>query len=103
MDYKKMGENLMLEEDEFKELLVLFVETGTADVERLESAVMAGDEKAIKRFSHSLAGAAGNLGIMQIHAAAKDIEVNVAQYSRERLLELVRKIAALLKEIESQL
>jgi histidine phosphotransfer protein HptB len=103
MDFKKLGENLMLEEDEYKELVALFIDTGSADVEQLTSAIIAGDEKNIKRYSHSLAGAAGNLGIAEIHTLGKDIEVNAAQYSKDLLMERVKKIEVIIVDVKSKL
>lgn len=103
MDFKQLSENLMLEEDEYRELVVLFIDTGTEEIQRLESAIMAGDEKAVKRCAHSLAGASGNLGISEIHALAKDIENNTEQYAKDDLNAKIRKIEMLIANIKNQL
>ena len=74
MDFKAMGANLGLDEDEFRELIDLFMETGQSDYDSLKSALAGGDAEAAAGFAHTLAGASGNLGLMDLHAAAKSIE-----------------------------
>lgn len=74
MDFKAMGANLGLEEDEFRELIDLFMETGRSDYDSLKAALAGGDCDAAARYAHTLAGASGNLGLMDLHSAAKRIE-----------------------------
>ncbi|MDJ0782392.1 MAG: Hpt domain-containing protein [Desulfosarcinaceae bacterium] len=74
MDFKAMGANLGLEADEFRELVELFMETGKADFDNLRQALSGGDTAAAARYAHTLAGASGNLGLMELHTAAKQIE-----------------------------
>jgi HPt (histidine-containing phosphotransfer) domain-containing protein len=74
MDFKAMGADLGLEEDEFRELVDLFMETGRSDYDSLKAALEGGDYDAATRYAHTLAGASGNLGLMDLHAAAKRIE-----------------------------
>jgi histidine phosphotransfer protein HptB len=74
MDFKAMGANLGLEEDEFRELIDLFMETGQNDYDSLKAALDGGDCTAAGQYAHTLAGASGNLGLMDLHTAAKDVE-----------------------------
>jgi len=74
MNLKALGEEIGLEEDEYIELVELFLETGAADYEQLKSAFDANDAPQVARSAHTLSGAAGNLRIMNIHEAAKRIE-----------------------------
>jgi HPt (histidine-containing phosphotransfer) domain-containing protein len=74
MDFKAMGANLGLDEDEFRELIDLFMETGRSDYDGLKAALEGGDYDAAARHAHTLAGASGNLGLMDLHTAAKQIE-----------------------------
>jgi histidine phosphotransfer protein HptB len=74
MNLKALGEEIGLEEDEYVELLELFLETGSADYEKLKSAFSTGDTQQVAQSAHTLSGAAGNLRIMNIHEAAKRIE-----------------------------
>jgi len=74
MDFKAMGANLGLDEDEFRELIDLFMETGQSDYDSLKTALAGGDSDAAAQYAHTLAGASGNLGIMDLHASAKSVE-----------------------------
>ena len=74
MDIKALADNLGLEEDEYLELADLLVETGMVDLSNMESAVKAGDSDAAAKAVHSIKGASGNLGIMDIFELAKAIE-----------------------------
>lgn len=75
MDFKAMGANLGLDEDEFRELIDLFMETGKDDYDSLQTALASGDGATASRHAHTLSGASGNLGLMDLHAAAKSIEL----------------------------
>jgi HPt (histidine-containing phosphotransfer) domain-containing protein len=76
MDFNKLAEDLCLGEDDFIELAELFVETGLSDLKGLRDAIGLEDrENAIQR-SHSIKGASGNLGFMDIFELAKKIEAD---------------------------
>ncbi|MGM0418337.1 MAG: Hpt domain-containing protein [Thermodesulfobacteriota bacterium] len=74
MDLKKYAENLGLDEDDFKELTSLFIETTKSDLEKLKSALEANDFTKAREASHSIKGAAGNLGFMDIWETASESE-----------------------------
>jgi HPt (histidine-containing phosphotransfer) domain-containing protein len=74
MNFKELGENLGLEEDEYMELLELFLETGSADYERIKTAIETKDFDLLIRSAHTIKGASGNLGLMDIHEVAKEVE-----------------------------
>ena len=75
MNFKALGEKIGLEEDEYRELVELFLETGMADHDRLTCAFDAGDAQQVARSAHTIQGAAGNMGIMNVHDVAKQIEL----------------------------
>ena len=74
MDIKALADNLGLEEDEYLELVDLLVDTGMVDLSNMESAVKAGDTDTAAKAAHSIKGASGNLGIMDIYELAKAVE-----------------------------
>jgi HPt (histidine-containing phosphotransfer) domain-containing protein len=76
MDFKELAENLELEENEFLELVGLFVETGYSDLNKLQSAIEDGDTEKVARVAHSMRGTSANLGLMEIFESAKRIEMN---------------------------
>jgi CheY-like chemotaxis protein/HPt (histidine-containing phosphotransfer) domain-containing protein len=101
MDFKQMGEKLGMEEDEFMELVDLFMESGKADYERMIQAIAEGDPKNTASSAHTLAGASGNLGIMEIHKLAKQIENAAAGGILDGLAEISAKISDLFNDIEA--
>lgn len=74
MDLKALGENLGLEEDEFIEIVEIFLDTAYADVQKLEDAYVSKDAQAASEAAHSLKGSAGNLGFMDIANLAAKLE-----------------------------
>jgi len=81
MNYKELAENLGLEEDEYLELVELFIETSLSDLSNLKDAI---DEKNLPQVvetTHSIKGAAGNMGFMEIFETAKDMEIKARKNS----------------------
>ena len=74
MNFKEMGSRLGLEEEDFLELIDLFITSGGSDFETLQTALAAGDAETVMRRAHTIKGAAGNLGLKDISAVAKVIE-----------------------------
>jgi HPt (histidine-containing phosphotransfer) domain-containing protein len=51
------------------------LDTGRADYEQLKNALVAGDHEQVARSAHTISGASGNLGLMDVHGLAKRIEL----------------------------
>ena len=77
MDIKALGENLGLDEDEYLELLELLVDTGMTDLSNMEEGVKAGDTDTAANAAHSIKGASGNLGVMEIYELARAVEAEL--------------------------
>jgi HPt (histidine-containing phosphotransfer) domain-containing protein len=77
MDFKELAENLELEENEFLELIGLFVKTAYSDLNKLQCAIEDGDTEKAARFAHSIKGTSANLGLTEIFECVKRIEVSV--------------------------
>jgi histidine phosphotransfer protein HptB len=78
VDFSKLASNLGLDEDEFRELVELFVETSNADINRLENAYHKKDHNEVSEAAHSLKGSSGNLGFMEFSAVAREAERSAA-------------------------
>ena len=74
MNIKESAENLGLEEDEYLELVELFIETSKSDLKNLQSAINNKNIEMIAGIAHSLKGAAMNLGLDSFLELAKSIE-----------------------------
>ena len=89
MDFRKLAENIGLEEDEFLELVELFVETSASDLNKLQSAIDQENTQQTVETVHSIKGASANLGFMEISSAAKEIELKARQNSLDGAAERV--------------
>ncbi len=94
MNVKEASQNLGLEEDEYIELVELFVETSALDLINLLSAINAKNIDKVARIAHSLKGAAANLGLEEFLELAKIIE----ETARDGHLEVTAKTACIFKE-----
>jgi HPt (histidine-containing phosphotransfer) domain-containing protein len=97
MNLAELAKKLGLEEEEYKELVELFLDTGLSDLDKLKSALDAADTEQIARAAHSFKGAAGNIGFMDLHDVAKEIVEKARNNSLEGASE---SIALLLKKME---
>lgn len=75
MNFQELAEELGLDEEEYRELIELFMETGQADLSQLKTALEAGDAETASRRAHTLSGSSGNMRLMELHEAAKRIEL----------------------------
>ncbi|HJX31806.1 MAG TPA: Hpt domain-containing protein [Thermodesulfobacteriota bacterium] len=100
MNVKELSESLGLEEDEFLDLVDLFVETSASNLTDLAKALETGNAEEVVKASHSLKGAAGNLGFQEIYERAKLIETNACQGILEGSKEAVTSIREKLRLIE---
>lgn len=94
MNFRKSLERLGLDEDEYLELIELFVETSRSDINKLRSAINGGDTKKASEIAHSLKGAAVNLGLEAFLELAGKIEETV----RDGKLETTAKTASVFQE-----
>jgi HPt (histidine-containing phosphotransfer) domain-containing protein len=76
MDFKKMAEDIGLDEDEFLDMVELYLETSYGDLNKLQAAANENDMEAVVERAHSLKGASGNMGFIEIYELAKGIEMN---------------------------
>ena len=79
MPFNELAARLGLEEDEFLELVELYLETCSSDMLKLESAVQQGNIQRVVELSHTLKGSSGNLGFMDIFEKAKEIEAKARE------------------------
>ena len=92
MNFKELAENLGLEEDEFQEIVELFLETSNADLNTLRSAIDREDTQQAVEVAHSIKGASGNLGFMAIYEVAKNVEMKAREKDLSGANEAVENI-----------
>lgn len=98
MNFKELGANLGLEEDEYRELIELFITTGSADCHNIQSALTNSDADQVMRSAHTIKGAAGNLGLLEVSDVAKTIEDSA---TNNQLDGLESAVADLQKQFEA--
>lgn len=97
MNLNKLAENLGIEEDEFSELVGLFLETSASDLSKLQSATAGRDGQKAADAAHSIKGAAVNLGLTEIYDMAKQMETDARE---NRLTEVTEGIGALKQQLD---
>ena len=75
MDVSALALRLGIGEEDFLELIDLFVTTSLADIEKVRQALAAGSSADAAAAAHSVKGAAGNLGLDDMYNLAKDMEM----------------------------
>jgi len=92
---------LGIEAKECRELLELFLETGQLEIERLGAAFANGDTRQMARIAHTIIGSAGNLGLMEISASARKIELACSHGRLDAAGDALADIQALFNKIAS--
>ncbi len=75
MNFKELAEKIGLDEEDYRELVELFIDTGRTDYDQLKTAFAGSDNEQVARSAHTISGASGNLGLMNVHELAKRIEL----------------------------
>ena len=99
LNFKDQAAYLGLEEEEFQEMIDLFVETCSSDLERLTSAIEKRSFQEVIEASHSIKGASGNLGFVDMYDVAKRVESNARNDILEGAMEAVGELQEKLTQI----
>jgi HPt (histidine-containing phosphotransfer) domain-containing protein len=83
MDFKVLWERLGIDQEDFMELVELFVITSLSDIEKIKTGMAGNNPDDAAAASHSIKGAAGNLGFDEISNLAKDMEMQAKSGSLE--------------------
>lgn len=100
MDLRAMAERLGLEEDEFLEIVEVFIITADDDIKKLETANITKDHLAVSEAAHSLKGASGNLGFMELSDISALLETNARKKDIEDLSAQLPRLVEKLNEIK---
>jgi histidine phosphotransfer protein HptB len=100
MDFKQLAENVGLEENEYIELIELFIDISAADMTKLESAVEKENALEAEQAAHSLKGASASLGLMDIADIARLIEQNARKNSIQDDTQLIANLKDKIKNIK---
>jgi HPt (histidine-containing phosphotransfer) domain-containing protein len=87
-----MAEKLGLDTEDCAEILSLFIETTLSDLDALNGAIEAEDVPMLVHASHSIKGAAANLGLEEISSFAGEVEMKARKGILEGVKEAVDSI-----------
>ena len=101
MDIKAAAEGLGLDEDEFMEIVELFIDTARSDIDKLQEGFENSDAEKAANAAHSLKGASGTLGFMDISDIAKKAEEDAKNRDLDKLADSVSKLNACYQQLVS--
>ncbi len=96
MEFERIADNLGIDTEDYFELVALFIETSLSDIDKINDAIEKKNLDKAASAIHSIKGAAGNLGFMDIYEAAKKLE---AEARNNRLDKIVAPINRLKEQI----
>lgn len=99
MNFRQMADRIGFSEDEFMELVELFLESSLEELDHISAAAKEMDFSTMAMCAHSIRGAAINLGFEEIHALAKAIEGNARANELNGTIEAAEKIKDNLEQI----
>ena len=94
MNFGELSSNLGLEEEEYKDLFELFIETSMEDLNKLWFAIDIASTEKVVRIAHSLKGASLNLGLNEF----EEIAYAFGKSARDGQLEKTAQLAKTLQE-----
>lgn len=94
MDYKDLASQLGVDEEDFVELVELFVETSLGDIEKIKAGLAQNSPPDAAAAAHSIKGAAGNLGFNDIFTLAKDMEMQAKEGSLDNFETFINELEA---------
>jgi len=100
-DKTKALDELELAEDEYDELLKIFVELADEQIRGLESAWASGNVAEARELAHSLKGAAGNLRLVDCLAMASAIELALIEQRNDRIREQLDTLVTAVDEVRA--
>ena len=103
MNIRALAADLEMGEDEFLELVELFLDASVSDLEKLKNAVNRREMKEIVESAHSIKGAAANLGMKELSETAKRIEMNAREDRLDGAASALRMIRESLDRIAQSL
>jgi len=100
MDFKDLASRLGIDDDDFIELVELFVTTTLSDIAKIQKGVDDNSPADAAAASHSIKGASGNLGFDDIFALSRDMEMQAKQGSLEKFDQYIGDLEKMLDTIK---
>lgn len=101
MDVKDLASRLGIDDEDFMELVELFVTTTLSDIDKIKKGVQQSDCEAAAAASHSIKGASGNLGFDDIFKLAKDMEMQARQENLDNFDDQLKTIENMVNSLNN--
>lgn len=98
MNFVELGAQLGLEEEEYMELIGIFIESVSDALAVIREGLAAADAEQVMRSAHTIKGAAGNLRLMAMYETAGSIEQSAIE---QHLAGLPQVVAVLESQFEA--
>ena len=92
MNFKELGEKIGLDEEEYIEMIELFVESGGEDLQKLEAAIKEADAEKAHEASHSIKGSSGSLMLNTIYEISKSMDDILRTGKLDNVEEMLNKL-----------
>ncbi len=100
MNFKKMAEQIELDEKDFLELVGIFLSSARKDLLALNAAMDKKDFRTVAEMAHSIKGAAINLGFENLHELSRAMEIMARQDSPLEGHEMAESLNQMLQQVE---
>lgn len=81
MNLKTLAEKVDLEEEEYQEMIDLFLQKTSQHLNQLKTAIARGDHGEVVQSAHSIKGSAATLGLSVISGIAWGVEANARNHN----------------------
>ena len=99
MDFKYFAAKIGIDEEDFIELVELFVTTTVSDLAKIKQGVLVNHTQDAAAAAHSIKGAAGNMGFENMSALAQKMEFQAKAGSLENFDAYILDLETQLKEL----
>jgi HPt (histidine-containing phosphotransfer) domain-containing protein len=79
IDLATLNELKVIMEDEFDELVNIFISDGQTQIEQLAQAIAKQDDTSVRKIAHTLKGSSSNLGITDLSELCRSLEFKAAE------------------------
>ncbi|MCP3871869.1 MAG: Hpt domain-containing protein [Desulfobacteraceae bacterium] len=101
MDFKDLASRLGIDDEDFMELVELFVTTSLSDIDKIKKGFQEGNCDDAAAASHSIKGASGNLGFDDIYKLSMEMEMQAKQGSLENFENFISDLESMVTALNS--
>lgn len=103
IDLNTLNELKEIMEDDFNELITIFISDGINQIELLKQAIESSETENIRRIAHTLKGSSSNLGITGLSELSKTLEYSAAENQLADADALLKKISSEFETVKKTL